>query len=142
MYKKYDFYIASPFFNDQQRERLKFIEGLLRVRGFSFYSPSKECLVKPNDLEEIRQRAFNENLEAIRNSRMIMALTDDKDMGTLFEVGYGYANGIPIIYFTEHLGERPFNLMLAISAARVFINRTDLINWNFKTFKAYKGIIE
>ena len=37
--KKYDFYLASPFFNEDQIEREERIKSLLRTYGYKVYSP-------------------------------------------------------------------------------------------------------
>lgn len=140
---KYNFYIASPFFNEEQLERLEYIKKCLNNRGFTFFSPKDELWVKPGDGKAIRQKAFQDNLEAIKTSAFILAVTDGKDMGTLFECGYAYSEGIPIVYFCETLGNRPFNLMLSQSSWAVLTSRTKLKEWLVhRKIIEYKGEIE
>jgi len=108
-------YIASPFFNEEQLERVKTIEKLLTSHDVEYFSPRRDTCVKPDSSDKERKLAFSDNLEAIRSSHFIIAVTDGKDVGTMFEAGYAFAEHVPILYFAETLGDRPFNLMLAMS---------------------------
>ena len=80
---------------------------------------------------------------------IIFAITDGKDMGTIWEAGFSYASKKPIIYFAEHLNGRPFNLMLA-KTGRFAANEQDLLkllndksSWAFKNvYDDFKGVIE
>lgn len=109
-------YIASPFFNEEQLERVVFIENVLKETGFEYFSPRLDTYVKPDSTNKERKQAFNDNLTGIEYSDFILVVTDGKDVGTMFEAGYAYNENIPILYFSETLGDKPFNLMLAISA--------------------------
>ena len=108
-------YIASPFFNEEQLERVDFIEKLLSAHNFDYFSPRRDTYVKPDSSHEERKKAFDDNVAAIDNSDFILVITDGKDVGTIFEAGYAYNECTPILYFAETLGDKPFNLMLAMS---------------------------
>lgn len=114
-YKHYNVYLASPFFKPEQIERIEFIENLLEKYGYTVFSPRKEFVVKPNATSEDRKKGFKGNCKAIDNCDFVIAVTDGKDMGTIWEAGYAYSSGIPILYFAETLGNNDFNLMLAES---------------------------
>lgn len=109
-------YIASPFFNEEQLERVQFIENKLTENNIEFFSPRSDTYVRPDSSSEERKKAFEDNIKAIAQSDFIIAVTDGKDVGTMFEAGYAYAKLVPIVYFAETLGDKPFNLMLAMSA--------------------------
>jgi nucleoside 2-deoxyribosyltransferase len=109
-------YIASPFFNEEQLERVKFIEEVLKKIGFEYFSPRLDTYVKPDSTQTEREIAFNDNLRGIEKADFIIVVTDGKDVGTIFEAGYAFNEHIPILYFAETLGDKPFNLMLAMSA--------------------------
>lgn len=109
-------YLASPFFNAEQLERVKYIEDMCSQLKNKVFSPRLDTLVTPNSDAKEKQHAFDANLEGILDCDYMLAVTDGKDVGTMFEVGYAYANNIPILFFAETLGDRPFNLMLAQSA--------------------------
>lgn len=109
-------YIASPFFNPEQLDRVRFIEGSLDKVGIEKFSPRLDTYVKPDSNDSERRKAFFENLKGIEQADFIIVVTDGKDVGTIFEAGYACAKQIPILYFAETLGDKPFNLMLAQSA--------------------------
>lgn len=111
----YDFYLASPFFNAKQAKREEAVKAALRDLGYIVYSPKESCVLKPDADEADRQKVFDDNCEAIRKSHAVFAITDEKDMGTIWEAGYAYALKKPIVYYAETLGNNPFNVMLAKS---------------------------
>lgn len=122
--KKYDFYLASPFFNDEQINREETIKKTLRGYGFRVYAPREHGIVGSLASQEAVTSTFNSNVEAIDNSRMVLAITDGKDMGTIWEAGYAYGNNIPIVYYAETLGNNPFNIMLSESGVGIFKDYT------------------
>ncbi|MFX0084244.1 MAG: nucleoside 2-deoxyribosyltransferase [Candidatus Hodarchaeota archaeon] len=153
--KKLKVYIASPFFNKEQIERLTLVENEIEPR-FDAYSPRKQTQFKSGTKpdKKLRQLILDSNLYAIENSDFVIAITDDKDLGTLFEVGYAYAIGKPIIYVAFTLGERPFNLMLSETGVAVLKTLSEVRtvadsiikngiydNTQLKKFQ-YEGLIE
>ncbi|MCM8804228.1 MAG: nucleoside 2-deoxyribosyltransferase [Candidatus Omnitrophica bacterium] len=131
---KYDCYLAAPFFTPEQIQRLELIETELRKR-FIVYSPSKELFLTPGEFhsKEKRQQVLKANFDAIKNSKFVVCITDDRDLGSLLEAGYAIAKRKPIIYVALTLGDKPFNLMLSETATAVaktiedFIKILDLI---------------
>ena len=80
---------------------------------------------------------------------IIVAIYDGKDTGTIWETGFAYASKKPIIYYSETLGDRPFNLMLARTGnfaanekelLTLLRNKNSYIHKN--VFAAYKGELE
>ena len=122
--KKYDFYLASPCFNDEQIKREESIKKTLRGYGYKVYAPREHGIVGSLASQEAVTSTFNSNVEAINNSRMVLAITDGKDMGTIWEAGYAYGNNIPIVYYAETLGNNPFNIMLSESGVGIFKDYT------------------
>lgn len=117
---KYDFYLASPFFNDSQVDRMMKVLGVLRSKGYSVYAPYEHGIVGDKLDKNLIKTIFMSNVEAIRSSKNVIAITDEKDMGTIWEAGYAYGKGIPIIYYCETIGNNPFNIMLSESAIGIF----------------------
>lgn len=110
-------YIAAPFFNPKQLEIVEQVKGVLDAAEISYFSPKDENLFKQGDNPKL---ILNENCYAIRNANVIVVITDDKDVGTIWEAGYAYAHGKDIIYLW--LGYKPdmkFNIMLAASGDSV-----------------------
>lgn len=122
--KKYDFYLASPFFNDEQIKREETIKKTLRGYGFTVYAPREHGIVGSLASQEAVTATFNSNVEAIESSKMVLAITDGKDMGTIWEAGYAYGKNIPIVYYAETLGNNPFNIMLSESGVGIFKDYT------------------
>lgn len=118
--EKYDFYLASPFFNPEQVERMNKVLDILRRYNYKVYAPMEHGVVKADDTKEFANLVFKENCRAINNSLKVIAITDGKDMGTIWEAGYAYGRGIPVVYYAETLGDNPFNLMLAESGIGIY----------------------
>lgn len=145
-------YLASPWFNDEQFERCEWLRDTLIDLGFNVFSPKDENLVIPDADLDWREQAFKGNINAINDCSFLIAITNGKDMGTIFECGHAYSIGKPIVYFAEGLNGQ-FNLMLAQSGKHVITSREQLVE-DFKkveflnslyynlNFKEYTGAIE
>lgn len=115
-FKKHHCYIAAPFFNPDQITRVALVETLLEKHGFTYFSPRKQSAIGPISNPEVRKKAFMMNVDGIEDAEFLIAITDGKDMGTVFEAGHAYCAGIPIIYVAFTLGkDGMFNLMLSES---------------------------
>ena len=146
--KKYDIYLASPFFNDKQEIREEIVALALRGRGLEVYRPRENGIITKEFTEVEQDSIFKDNIRAINNSKVVLAITDEKDMGTIWEAGYAYGRGIPVVYYAETLGDNPFNVMLAKSGKSVYKSTSELLesldshtsNDVYKLFgKEYKG---
>ncbi len=146
--RKISLYFASPFFNAEQVEREEYLKAKLRYLDYDVWSPKEECHLDPNADIKLRKKVFYKNLDAILSCSAVFAVTDGKDMGTIWECGFAYANSVPIIYYAETLGDNPFNLMLAESGICVLTSRKELkvgvIEEALENYKDYtfKGVIE
>ena len=150
-------YFASPWFNADQAERENRVKSKLRELGFKVWSPKDNCVCSPITDEAMRKKVFNDNCFNIEDCDIIFAITDGKDMGTIWEAGY--ANGfnqflkftkcepIIVVYYCETLGPNgQFNLMLAQSGDIVITKFEDLDKLPDLISKgegfAYAGIVE
>lgn len=116
----HDIYFASPFFTPEQVEREERLKRILRGIGFTVYSPKENSNLVPNATQSDREKVFSDNKEAIENCLAVFAITDGKDVGTIWEAGYAHAIGKPVIYYAETLGNNQFNLMLAQSGNLIY----------------------
>ena len=144
---EYDFYFASPFFTPEQIEREERMKKHLRSFGFRVFSPKEACNLGAKASQSSRKEVFESNCNAIRKSRIVFAVTDGKDMGTIWEAGFAYGINKPVVYFAETLGDNPFNLMLAQSGLDVFtsqeqVNVGSLCNILNCSTREYRGDIE
>jgi nucleoside 2-deoxyribosyltransferase len=132
-------YIAAPFFSPTQLAIVEAIKTVLNQNDIKFFSPKDESMFKqgddPKDIIDL-------NCNAITNCDAMVAVTDGKDVGTMFECGYAYANNIPVIYvWLGHQPGQPFNLMLAASGEVVY-KITDIPDALTNNYFPYKGEIE
>lgn len=141
--KKHNVYLASPFFNPEQVERVEMIENLLEEHGYTYFSPRKELVCPPTATEEQRKTTFKGNHNGILNSEMVLAVTDGKDVGTIWEMGVAFEAGIPVVGIALTLGDKPFNLMLSESCYTTIRTKEELVEF-LKTNKSnyYQGEIE
>lgn len=119
-------YFASPWFSKEQSEREERVKKKLRDIGWKIWSPKENYNLSPISDEVIRDKVFKDNCSHIEECDFVFAITDGKDMGTIWEAGYAYGKNIPVIYYCETLNGGYFNLMLAQSAYGVITSFDDL----------------
>ena len=123
--KTYSLYFASPFFNPEQVEREERLKAHLRNMGFKVFSPKENSHLKKDASIKEQEDTFQQNLEGIRNTDAVFAITNGLDAGTLWEAGFAYGISKPVIYYAENL-KGQFNLMLARSGNLVYLNMNDI----------------
>jgi len=143
---KFVIYLAAPFFNPGQIERLNKVTGILEaIPDVIVFSPSRDgILCAPDATREIRKKAFEMDVKSIDFSNAVVALIDEKDTGTTFEMGYCFKADAPLIAVAFEPTHK-LNLMLSESFS-VFCNSpeilteyiTKLINVNQKLSTVYK----
>lgn len=88
-------YLAGPFFSMSQRWMIQQLRDQLSAFGLETFSPYHDVgigeahVVAPLDIE------------AINKCDIVVALVEELDAGTLFEIGYAKAKGIPVIAYAE-----------------------------------------
>ena len=98
-------YIAAPFFNEEQVEFVDAIEQCLELNGLEYYSPRSEGVLMNMTPEEKKARMkyiFDKNVEMLDKCDIVLAVIDNYDTGTVWEIGYAYAKGKKIITITDH----------------------------------------
>lgn len=107
-------FLSGPFFNDEEVERIGRVKNTLETLGYEVYSTSHRN--PPIDLSSHAQksRRFKLLCREIEKSDGLFAVLDDRDAGTIWEMGYASALGKPVVAFTE--GEPFFSLMIDGSA--------------------------
>lgn len=139
-------YIAAGWFSPEQRERLDEILHECKMADIEVYSPKDELLFEEGkDLSPAK--VFDANVNNIKECDFVIASTEGKDMGTLFECGYAYKCNKPIVYYFVSKGK--FNLMLAESATavcdckeRLKVYLKNVTGLNRVPYMPYKGKIE
>lgn len=113
--KRGNIYLAGPFFNSEQLGAMERVEKLLDKLKLPYYSPRKHLILKPKASWDERKAVFNENIDAIAESKLMLACTEWPDTGTNWEMGFAFALRIPVVGFT-HKADK-INVMLAQSCA-------------------------
>jgi len=121
MSDKKKIYLASGWFNPVQAEELTRLEEICDSREWvDLASPRRIFVCPPNAPKETQDATFDGNLHHIRTADFLIVNTRDKDIGTIWESGFAYANDVPIVYFCNGLPSgAKFNLMLARSGVKV-----------------------
>lgn len=129
---EYDFYVAGPFFNDEQNESMSKLENLLLDKGYKLFRPKYDAgkvdmkTAKDIDLTKI----FNADVEGICNAKCILANITYKDTGTAFELGYSHGKHIPTLLYNDiAITGKKVNLMLSQTADAVFNSLDELSKW-------------
>jgi len=115
-------YLAAGWFNSAQAAELTELEKIFddRESWIDLSSPRRIFVCPPGAPKETQDATFYGNLEHIEKADFLLVNTRDKDIGTIWEAGYAYANKRPIIYFCAGLpAGAKFNLMLARSGIKV-----------------------
>lgn len=114
--------MAAPFFNDSQRDLCTFIEELGQKHEVPIYSPRSDGFVlRPNASIQERDQIFESNIKAIVVSKWVLAVIDDFDPGTIWEMGYARGIGVGVLAYSDVPG-RGLNVMLAGASSLGFIN--------------------
>lgn len=81
-------YIASPFFNEEEIDRVKKMEIVLESRGYDVYSPMRDgVILKPDATPEERLATYKENIEEVMKCDLLVAIVATRDTGTSVELG-------------------------------------------------------
>ncbi|MCD1295413.1 nucleoside 2-deoxyribosyltransferase [Methanocella sp. CWC-04] len=120
-------FLAGPFFTEEEAGRLDKVKTALEKLGYEVYSTShRNNRINLNSAVEKTIR-FRLLCEEISKSDGVFAVLDGKDAGTIWEMGYAFAIGKPVIAFIER--DPYFSLMIDRSSAYLvgFENITEKI---------------
>ena len=130
-FARYRVYLAAPLFSEAERRYNLSVATLLREHFFSVHLP-QECGDSSAERSSDHTKGiFSENLAALSEADVVVAVIDgaDADSGTAWEMGYAYAEGIPVIALrTDFRRAGTFervNLMLEESV--VVTDRADML---------------
>lgn len=140
-------YLASPFFNEEQIERVERVEKALEANPFveAFFSPRKDQLEHlPFGSKEWAEAIYQNDVKHVQWADVIVAVLDydgdtelhgvrhgHVDSGTSFEVGYAIAAKKPVILVHEKGGI--VNLMLSQSC-QAYLNQAEAVKeYDFST---------
>lgn len=124
--KQIKVYVAGGWFTPEQEEALDSMLRACKLAEVDFYSPRDDGLYVPGVTDP--KDVFQENLKQILLSDIVIASTEGKDMGTVWECGYAYGISKPVAYFYPNRRGK-FNLMLAQSGVAVFSSPVGIVNY-------------
>lgn len=129
-------YLAGPFFNEEQIDRVKRVEDSLKANDTvaEFFSPRlNQTDTYAFGTTEWRKEVFNNDVNHILWADVIVALhdfnEDNVDSGTAWELGYSYSINKPIILIQEK--DCLLNLMLSDSLHAFLKHAEDVANYDF-----------
>lgn len=117
------FYLASPFFTDEQRDAVCKVANILRAAGHEVFVPMEHKIEDgwSYSPKEWAEKVFSMDLDAIRTCNEVIALYYglNSDTGTAFEIGYAYAAQMPVhvIPMTTPGEKLDVSVMIASAAA-------------------------
>lgn len=89
-------YLAGPFFTLAQLWLIEQARANLQSFNLNVFSPYHD--VGHGSAEDVVER----DLEGIRQCDILLAIGDGMDSGTIYEIGYARALGIPVIMYCEN----------------------------------------
>lgn len=99
-------YLAGPFFDIAQRWRVEEALERLQTLGVSVFSPLHEV-----GTGTAASEIAGADLAGLRDCTAVLALVDGGDPGTLFEVGFARALGIPVVALAETANSRDLTML-------------------------------
>ena len=139
---KYKVYVAGPFFNKIERDRMERLKKHLvnggNFKDFEFFFPMDSVVAQATALPnyEWARKVFESDKDEILKSDMILAIYDKhySDSGTSWEIGYAYGLHIPIYLLCTDL--KSDNSIMTMCAADFiydfedFLKGADSIDFN------------
>lgn len=116
--KMYDFYLAGPFFNENQIKSQEMIEKMFKDGNKVCFSPRLDAgTLGTNPSKSDMLKVFYADLEAIDKCRILFANVSFRDTGTSVEIGYALAKHTPVVLFwdKENHDVGHVNLMIALA---------------------------
>lgn len=117
---KYDIYLASGWFNNNQKAKMELVLHTLRSKGFSVFAPFElELNVRikePFDRESCYE-IYKNDIQGINNSKMVFAIYDECDSGTMMEIGYSVGIQKDVVVLNT---ENFMNLMISVPCKGVY----------------------
>lgn len=120
---KHKFYIASPFFNDEQIEEVSNIEKFCYGCGYEYFSPrfsQSTDYIKRNitedswEFELSKKFFFKDDIDALDDCDAIIVNPNNLDSGTLFELGYALGTNMQIYPSHQKYSKLVQDLVLSI----------------------------
>lgn len=128
MVEKLKVYVAGPFFREGERERLEklrqFFENDDFFDDYEFFFPMDHKIPGGENMPngEWAWNVFEMDVKELATSDMVVAIYDThySDTGTAWELGFAFANHIPVLLLCTNL-EADNSIMPLIAADRIYL---------------------
>lgn len=127
-------YLASPFFNETELERMGKVRDILREKGLDVFVPNEHQSPLEFGTLEWRDETFRSDVNGIDNADVVVAIISQgnyDDSGTAWEIGYAYATNKPVVLV--NLTGDTINLMIADSLHSLIKSYDELMDYDFET---------
>ena len=129
------FYLASPLFNDEEKENVIKIAAVLRFRGHEVYVPMEHQIENAWDypMNEWANLVFKEDVKAINEADKVIAIIYGMkdDAGTAWEIGYSFGINKPVDVILASNERDIYSLMVLQSCRKVYDMNLKEINKEF-----------
>lgn len=121
-------YLAAGWFNPEQKKQMEEIYGVLKdlhnAQVITLFAPFYDGIVLEKGMTpEVKRKKMREvwdlDIQKVRETDLVVACTQDSDVGTIFECGYAAATGGAILCYNSK-PEFGLNVMLS-QVARGFV---------------------
>ncbi|MGL4656730.1 MAG: nucleoside 2-deoxyribosyltransferase [Sarcina sp.] len=139
-------YLASPFFNDVEIERMEGVKKVLREeKGFDVFAPFEH---QNKHLEfgtkEWRDATYAGDIKGIKDADIVVAIISNgnySDSGTAWECGYAHALDKPVVIV--NLSDKAVNLMISDSLRAYVASLDELREYDFENMpeKRYEDYV-
>lgn len=123
-------YLASPFFNEKERERMENVLRVLRESGYSVYAPYefklKDADSMPNSVWA--EKIYKGDTDEICEADYVVAIIDgmNADTGTSWEVGFAVGMGKDVLAVVD---TDVTQSLMVINSVEGIISYKDLISY-------------
>jgi nucleoside 2-deoxyribosyltransferase len=126
---EFDIYLAGPFFNIAQKWLVEESRAALMGMGLKVFSPLHD--VGLGTAREVAPR----DIAALKVSRVVLALVDGIDPGTIFEIGYARSLGKPVVVLAESTADEPLKMLVGTECDIVadFVSAVYRAAWTART---------
>ena len=125
--RRMNVYIAAPFFNPAQLAAVQHIEHALNG-VCAYHSPRSVGTLQDIPESERREhivRTFANNIDRLDWCTHMIAVIDDRDIGTIWEMGYAYAKGKQVVSYSGQ--GHGLNVMLSESIIFHCVNMQQVV---------------
>lgn len=130
-------YLASPFFNEKEIERMSKVRDILRAKGLDVFCPNEH---QSPELEfgslEWREKTFKNDVDHIDWCDVVVAVVSQgnyDDSGTCWELGFAHATNKKVILV--NVEGNSINLMIANSLHAIITSYDELSDYDFDELK-------